>query len=85
MNLIGIDVGGTKISVSLGNEEGKVRAARRIESPSVSGSEEGLDHVVEKIDELLDEASLTLEQIDGIGINKKIYQGHSENEKNQSQ
>ncbi|MCB1107639.1 MAG: ROK family protein [Chlamydiia bacterium] len=68
MNLIGIDIGGTKVSICLGDSDGTIRVSRRIETKSLGGSETGLPILVEAIGHLLRDENLELEEIQGIGL-----------------
>lgn len=66
MNLIGIDIGGTKISVCLGDETGKVKNTHRIETPKTADS--GVSEVFSLIEKLLEECSIQKNDITAIGI-----------------
>ncbi len=68
MDLIGIDIGGTKISVCLGNEEGKIFSSKRILTQPLHGSKNGLKAASDLIRELLREQKIDLSQIRAIGI-----------------
>ncbi len=52
MKLIGIDIGGTKISVCLGDSEGNVLASRRIAAQPLGGAKLGLPAIAKEIEEL---------------------------------
>ncbi|MFA7256132.1 MAG: ROK family protein [Kiritimatiellales bacterium] len=67
MNLLGIDIGGTKIAVAIGNERGEIIADQRF--PTDPGSaRKTLTQAVETAEGLIAKAGLTSEQIDAIGI-----------------
>ena len=68
MDLIGIDIGGTKISVCLGSETGTIFAHKRIETASIGGSETGLPKIVELVGHLLRDENIELIDIRGIGL-----------------
>lgn len=67
MNLLGIDIGGTKTSVCVGNDRGEIRASRRISSTSDS-----LEHYRKQLIELchdtIEKAGAKPDQIDAIGL-----------------
>jgi glucokinase len=67
MNLLGIDIGGTKMALSIGNERGKILVDQRF--PTDPGSaQETLKRAVAVAEELIAKAGLTVKQIDAIGI-----------------
>lgn len=66
--LIGIDIGGTKISFCLGNEEGNVFASHRIATQPLGGAKKGLLAMAREIEELLAKHSLSAKDIAAIGI-----------------
>ncbi|MCU0858346.1 MAG: ROK family protein [Pontiellaceae bacterium] len=67
MNLLGIDIGGTKMALSIGNERGEIMADQRF--PTDCGNPQAtLSRAVEVANELIVKAGLTVEQIDAIGI-----------------
>lgn len=68
MNLIGIDIGGTKICVCVGNEHGDVFASKRIQTQPLGGWKNGLDATRNLILETLQETKIPLQQIRAIGI-----------------
>lgn len=68
MYLIGIDIGGTKICVCIGNKEGKIFASKRIFTQPLKGWKNGLKATADLIREILLEQKLDLSQIDSIGI-----------------
>lgn len=68
MDLIGIDIGGTKISVCIGDEHGKIKKTHRIPTQSFNGSENGIQAIFELIDQLLKENDLSIKKINAIGI-----------------
>jgi len=67
MNFLGIDIGGTKVALSIGNERGEILVDQRITTnandPLVTLSRAG-----EVAGELIAKAGLAVKQIDGIGI-----------------
>ncbi len=67
MNLLGIDIGGTKIAVCIGNEKGTVQAARRFPTDA-NDPKATLERAAQIANELVEEAGLTLEQIRAVGI-----------------
>jgi len=68
MHLIGIDIGGTKISICLGNEQGHLVVSKRIETQPLQGAKRGLIAISEQIEMLLKEQHLQPADIDAIGI-----------------
>lgn len=66
MNIIGIDIGGTKTSICIGDETGKIKNTYRINTPQ--DPEEGIKEILKITEKLLYECSLPKEQIDGIEI-----------------
>ena len=67
MNLLGIDIGGTKIAVCIGDENGNVQVDQRF-STDATDPKATLTRSVEVAEELIETANLTIEQIDAIGI-----------------
>lgn len=68
MDLVGIDVGGTKVSVCLGNEEGTIIAHKRIATSTLGGPDTGLPKLVELVGHLLRDQNIELTDIRGIGV-----------------
>ncbi len=67
MNLLGIDIGGTKIAVCIGDENGNVQVDQRFPTDA-NDPQTTLDRAVEVAQELIEKAGLAIEQIDAIGI-----------------
>ncbi len=67
MNLLGIDIGGTKIAVCIGDETGNVSVDQRFPTDA-NDPKATLSRAVEIAEELIKKAGLTVEQIDAIGI-----------------
>jgi len=67
MNLLGIDIGGTKIAVCIGDENGTVQVDQRFPTDA-NDPEPTLSRAAEVAEELIEKAGLTVEQIDAIGI-----------------
>lgn len=67
MNLMGIDIGGTKTAVCIGTEAGVIMASRRISSVSES-IESYREALIALCHTVLDEAGITGNQLDAIGI-----------------
>ncbi len=67
MNLMGIDIGGTKTAVCIGNEEGVILATQRISSVTES-LEIYLHDLIALCHSVLKEAGLTAAQLGAIGI-----------------
>ena len=68
MYLIGVDIGGTKICVCIGDHTGKILASKRILTQPLKGSKKGLKATADAIHELLREENIDLKQIGAIGI-----------------
>lgn len=67
MNIIGVDIGGTKTAVCLGNESGDLKASSRFATnPEQSG--ETLERSIEEIHKILNRFALQSSEIDAIGI-----------------
>lgn len=67
MNFLGIDIGGTKIALSIGNELGEIQASQRFPT-HVDDPQATLLRAVEVSKELIASAGLTVNQIDAVGI-----------------
>ena len=67
MNFLGIDIGGTKMALSIGNERGEILVDQRFPTDAMD-PQATLDRAAEVIAELLTRAGLTIDQIDAIGI-----------------
>ncbi|MBI5272737.1 MAG: ROK family protein [Chlamydiia bacterium] len=68
MQLIGIDIGGTKICVCFGTQQGEIRISKRIATQPLHGWKEGLKATAALIRELAQSEGINLQQIGGIGI-----------------
>lgn len=68
MHLLGIDIGGTKICVCVGDHSGKIFASKRILTQPLKGSKNGLNATAALIREMLEEEGIDLKQIGAIGI-----------------
>lgn len=66
--LAGIDIGGTKINVCLGNAQGKIYASKRILTQTCKGAKQGLMATAELLFELLEEQGIALNDLSAIGI-----------------
>ncbi len=67
MNLLGIDIGGTKIAISIGTENGEILVDQRFGTNSHS-AQETLNQAAVVAADLIKKAGLTAKQIDAIGI-----------------
>ncbi|MFA5689028.1 MAG: ROK family protein [Kiritimatiellales bacterium] len=67
MNFLGIDIGGTKIALSIGNENGGIIASQRIPTDPHNALAT-LNCAAEVIETILNDAGLTADQIETIGI-----------------
>ena len=68
MDLIGVDIGGTKVSVCLGDADGTILAHKRIETASLGGPETGLPKIVDVMGHLLRDENVELNDIRAIGL-----------------
>jgi len=62
MRLLGIDIGGTKISLCIGDKKGKIQKSKRIKTPIDAGK--GIDEIYD----LMKEITKDFTEIDAIGI-----------------
>lgn len=67
-HLAGVDIGGTKINVCLGDAQGKIYASKRILTHASKGSKQGLMAAAELLFELLEEQGISLQDLSSIGI-----------------
>jgi glucokinase len=67
MNLLGIDIGGTKMALSIGNERGEILADQRFPTDTAN-PQATLNQAVRVAEELIAKAGLTVEKIAAIGI-----------------
>jgi glucokinase len=67
MNLLGIDIGGTKMALSIGNERGEILVDQRFPTDR-DNPQKTLTQAVEVAEELIAKAGLRVDQIDAIGI-----------------
>lgn len=68
MTLLGIDIGGTKTSVCLGNERGKILHSERLSTQPLKGAKEGIPAIFGLIRKVLHDANVPLIKIQAIGI-----------------
>lgn len=68
MDILGIDIGGTKVSFCLGDMEGNIYAHKRIATTSLGGPDTGLPKLVEEIGHLLRDKNIELGDIRAIGL-----------------
>ncbi len=66
--LIGIDIGGTKISIVLGNSQGKILEKRILKTRVGRGARASVTEIVLAINEILNTRSLRAKNLLGIGI-----------------
>ncbi|MCY6484867.1 ROK family glucokinase [Clostridium aestuarii] len=65
---IGIDLGGTNIAFGLVNEEGRIIYKKQVKTEVYKGEKNIVEKMVSAINEILENNSLTLDQIKSIGI-----------------
>lgn len=68
MNLLGLDIGGTKTSVCVGKEDGTLIASRRMPTKPAEGPEAWRIRLRGLIAAVLQEARITPQQLDAVGI-----------------
>ncbi|MBI3987104.1 MAG: ROK family protein [Lentisphaerae bacterium] len=68
MHLLGIDVGGTKTSVCVGDETGRILGSKRILSRPETGPADWMKRVTVCVCELLRELNLPLDRMEAIGL-----------------
>ena len=66
MNVLGIDIGGTKIAVCLANGKGDILDSARF--PSTARYEDALENIARLARELTSHQGITLQQVDACGI-----------------
>ena len=67
MNFLGIDIGGTKMAISIASEQGDILVDQRFPTDP-NNPQPVMDQAVEVINELLDRSGFTIDQIETIGI-----------------
>jgi len=68
MYLVGVDIGGTKVSVCLGDLQGNVLDHKRVMTKTLGGPETGLPKILELIGHLIRDNNLNLQDINAIGM-----------------
>ena len=68
MHILGIDIGGTKTAICVGNESGKILSSTRIPTLTGDSMDDYFRQVRSKCDEAVAQAGLTLAGIDVVGI-----------------
>ena len=68
MNLLGIDIGGTKTSVCIGDEKGTIIASKRIPTQTPDGPEPCIRRMVELANDLLAEHRIDLKDVAAVGL-----------------
>ena len=68
MNILGIDIGGTKTSVCIGDETGQIRDSSRMPTGAEDGPERCIRRTVDLALDLLRKNTLILDGIAGIGV-----------------
>ncbi len=66
--LLGVDVGGTKLALAVGDAEGRILARSRRPAPSCGDGEKDVAAILEAARELLDEADVAPEALAGVGL-----------------
>jgi len=68
MQFLGIDIGGTKTAVCIGDETGEISQSRRIPTQSVEGPERAISRMIDLTHSVLNEADITIDDISAIGL-----------------
>ncbi len=68
MHFIGVDIGGTKISVCLANEKGKIAFSERVFTAPLHTAKEGCEAIVKLITKVIKKAKIPQKMIQAIGI-----------------
>ena len=68
MNILGIDVGGTKISICLADKHGKIYASKKLITTELGHPDQGLKILVTFIKEFTCEQGSGIEDIQAIGL-----------------
>ncbi|MGB7979151.1 MAG: ROK family protein [Chlamydiales bacterium] len=68
MHLVGVDIGGTKICVCIGDHTGKIIASKRILTQPLKNWKNGLKAIETLIQDMLREEQIDLNQIGAIGV-----------------
>ena len=66
--IIGVDIGGTKIALGIVKEDGNVIEKNVIATNTTIAPEQMIDQICQEIDSLLTKSSLSINEIQGIGI-----------------
>jgi len=66
--IIGIDIGGTKISVCIGNDRGNISIKDKLQTKDFKDSKQAVDAIFKSIEGLLSNINLSIDKISAIGI-----------------
>jgi glucokinase len=66
--IIGIDIGGTKISVCIGTNKGEILIGDRLKTKDYENSKHAITSIFRSIKSLLEKKTISIDQIDAIGI-----------------
>ncbi len=67
-HFVGVDIGGTKISVCLANEEGKIAFSERILTAPLKTAKEGCSAIIHLIEKVLKQGKIPKQMVQAIGI-----------------
>ncbi|MBS3904737.1 MAG: ROK family protein [Simkania sp.] len=68
MHILGIDIGGTKITACLGDGTGKILASKRILTQPLGGSKNGVEATFDLIQQVLKDSEVDIAHVQAIGI-----------------
>ncbi len=66
--IVGVDIGGTKISITLGDKEGNLFHSIRLQTSSFRDAKEGIEAIKEAIYKLLSNEKKAIDDIEAMGI-----------------
>lgn len=68
MHFIGVDIGGTKVSITLGSHQGEVIFTEKISTDSLGDSKRGQEKILKMIEQCLVKAGITINQVKALGL-----------------
>lgn len=68
MRILGIDIGGTKISVCIANQAGKILISKRMATEPLQNASQGIPAMIQLIEEVLKQAKIRKNTLKAIGI-----------------
>ncbi len=68
MYFIGVDIGGTKVSISLGNSRGEVIEKQRLSTHALGEPKSGQEKILKMIQKCALQAGITIGQVEAVGL-----------------